>query len=261
MLYFSFLKHTTFALFVVKKPPYAFMRRYPCAPYFLLVFALMLAAMLFVLQRLGGWRYALLKLQTDTAGLYHHRAQHFERLPDRRGAVVFLGDSQTAQAEWHEMFRSEQAILNRGISGDYVAGTLERLPEVLRHQPTKIFLLIGVNDLIFGSEVADIERVYRDIVQKIRAESPDTELYLQSILPVNNEIRRSGTNNEKITALNARIAEVARDYALPYIDLNTLLQDADGNLAAKFSEDGLHLNGLGYAVWVKEVRHWVEGGE
>jgi Lysophospholipase L1 and related esterases len=218
---------------------------------------LLIAAMLFALQRLGGWRYALLKLQTDTAGLYHHRAQHFERLPEQRGAVVFLGDSQTAQAEWHEMFPNGPEVLNRGISGDYVAGLLGRLPEVLRHRPVKIFLLIGVNDLIFGSEIANIEAVYRQIVQKIRSESPDTELYLQSLLPVNNRSRRSGTDNAKVAALNARIAQVARDYALPYIDINAPLQDADGDLAAKFSEDGLHLNGLGYAVWRKEVERWV----
>jgi lysophospholipase L1-like esterase len=221
---------------------------------------LLIAAMLFALQRLGGWRYALLKLQTDTAGLYHHRAQHFERLPERSGAVVFLGDSQTAQAEWHEMFQSGSVVLNRGISGDYVAGTLGRLPEVLRHRPAKIFLLIGVNDLVFGRQVADIELVYRQIVQKIRSESPNTELYLQSVLPVNNRTRRSGTDNEKVAALNARIAQVARDYALPFIDINTPLQDADGNLAAKFSEDGLHLNGLGYGVWKKEVERWVGVG-
>lgn len=215
------------------------------------------ASIAFALYRLGGWRYAMLRLQRQTAGVYAHRAQHFERLDERNGCIVFLGDSQIQQAEWHELFGDQPVVLNRGISGDNTEGLLERLPEVLRHKPLKIFLLIGVNDLIFRNKVSDIEKVYRQIVQKIRAESPDTELYLISVLPVNNDLRKTGTTNEQVLALNARIVQIAHDFALPYLDIATPLKDADGNLAAKFSEDGLHLNGLGYAVWKHEIEQYV----
>lgn len=223
---------------------------------------LLLAAIIgFALYRLGGWRYAMLRLQRQTAGIYAHRAQHFERLDERPGCIIFLGDSETQQAEWHELFGDVPVVLNRGISGDNTLGVLERLPEVLRHKPLKIFLLIGVNDLVFGNTIPEIETAYRSIVQKIRADSPNTELYLQSVLPVNNDIRKSGTNNEKILALNARIIQIAHDFALPYLDIATPLKDADGNLSPKFSEDGLHLNGLGYAVWKHEIAAWVKTGD
>ncbi|MDO8971048.1 MAG: GDSL-type esterase/lipase family protein, partial [Saprospiraceae bacterium] len=122
-----------------------------------------------------------------------------------------------------------------------------------RHKPKKVFLLIGVNDLVFGNSVSEIETVYREIVQKIRTASPDTELFLQSLLPVNNDSKKTGTNNEKILELNTRIIQIARDFSVPYLDIATPLKDADGNLGAKFSEDGMHLNGLGYLVWKKEI--------
>lgn len=218
--------------------------------------ALFAAAM--AVHRLGGWKYTLLRLQRQTNGLYQHRSEHFQRLDERQGSIVFLGDSQTEQAEWQEMFPgTTRPILNRGISGDFTEGLLERLPEVLRHKPSKIFLLVGVNDLVFGNKTPEIESVYRNIVQNIRTTSPDTELYLQSVLPVNNELRNSGTSNEKVIALNARIAQIAHDFALPYLDIGTPLKDADGNLAAKFTQDGLHLNGLGYSVWKNEVEQRV----
>lgn len=219
---------------------------------------LALGAAGFATYRLGGWRYVFIRLQRQTEGLYHHRAQHFERLPERLGSIVFLGDSQTEQAEWHELFPDGPVVLNRGISGDYTEGVLERLPEVLRHKPLKIFLLIGVNDLAFGNSIPEIEVAYRSIVQKIRTDSPDTELYLQSLLPVNNEVRHVGVKNATILELNARIAQIARDFALPFLDIATPLKDADGNLAAKFTEDGLHVNGLGYAVWKKEIAQYVQ---
>lgn len=208
----------------------------------------------YAIYRLGGWNYTLHRLQHPQAGVYQHRIQHFERLDEKPGAIVFLGDSQTAQAEWHELFGDSPAVLNRGVSGDHTAGMLERLPEVLRHKPSKIFLLIGVNDLILGTELPEIEESYRNIVQKIRTEAPQTELFLQSVLPVNNQIRRSGTSNEQVMALNARIAAIAREYALPYLDIAEGLKDADSNLSAKFTADGLHLNGLGYVVWKQELK-------
>lgn len=219
--------------------------------------ALALGAAGFAVYRLGGWKYTFIRLQRNTDGLYHHRIQHFQRLSERPGSIVFLGDSQTEQAEWHELFPDGPAVLNRGVSGDFSEGVLERLPEILRHKPLKIFLLIGVNDLAFGNSVPEIEMTYRAIVQKIRAESADSELYLQSVLPVNNEVRRVGVTNAKIQELNARVAQIAQDYALPFLDIATPMKDADGNLAAKFTEDGLHLNGSGYAVWKKEIERFV----
>jgi len=220
----------------------------------LLLIGLLLGAAGFAIYRLGGWNYTLHRLQHPNTGIYQHRTQHFERLNEQPGAVIFLGDSQTAQAEWHELFGDNPPVLNRGVSGDFTEGVLRRLPEVLRHKPLKIFLLVGTNDLIQGTELSKIEDTYRLIVQQIRMESPDTELFLQSLLPVNNKIRRSGTHNENVMALNARIAQIARLYAIPYLDIAEALKDADGNLAAKFTEDGLHLNGLGYAVWKQELK-------
>jgi len=211
----------------------------------------------FAVYRLGGFKHVFIRLQRTTEGLYHHRAQHFERLSESPGSIIFLGDSQTEQAEWRELFPDGPVVLNRGISGDYTVALLERLPEILRHKPLKIFLLIGVNDLAFGNSVPEIEMGYRAIVQKIRTESPDTELYLQSVLPVNNDVRHVGVKNIKVLELNIRIAQIARDFALPFLDIATPLKDSDGRLAAKFTEDGLHVNGMGYSVWKKEIEKLV----
>lgn len=226
---------------------------------FILVISLLLnlllgAGLLLVVDRLGGWTYALFRLQHDEAGLYHHRVQLFEMMHASPGAVVFLGDSHTEQCEWQELLRPDSiAILNRGIVGDHVQGVLDRLDEVLRHKPRQIYLMIGINDLIFQKKPEAILSVYREIVARIRSKSPNSELFLQSVLPVNNQIKKIGTTNDDIRALNAGIAALARDYALPYIDIFPSLLDAEGNLDPRFTEDGIHLNGVGYAMWKGKV--------
>ena len=223
---------------------------------FSLFFNLLLTAgMVFTLHRLGGWNYTMSRLDNPLIGQYHHRQQLFERLPEHRGAIIFLGDSHTEQCEWQELMGGDSVtVLNRGISSDYVAGVLARLPEVLRHRPAKIYLLVGGNDLLFQTSPDEVAAQYRELVQRIRRESPDTELVLQSIPPVNNELRNTRMTNANIQVLNTRIAQIARDYALRYLDLYTPLTDASGNLSAKFTEDGVHLNGAGYAVWNGELR-------
>jgi lysophospholipase L1-like esterase len=219
----------------------------------LVVNLLAIAAGFWAVQKMGGWGYAWQRLWLRDGGLYEHRKGHFERLPDRPGCVVFLGDSQLAQAEWHEVLGDQPPVLNRGIAGDHVAGVLARLPDVLRHRPSKIFLLVGINDLMFGKPTADIGADYQAIVQKIRSESPQSTLVLLSVLPLNDRVRAWPTSNVEVGALNARIREIARAFALPYLDVGTPLTDADGRLSAKFTQDGLHLNGLGYAVLARQL--------
>lgn len=224
----------------------------------LLIFSILLNLLLasflaYMVHRLGGWNYALYRMRNSEAGLYTHRKSLFDKLPLHSGAVIMLGDSQTALCEWHELLGDSIIVLNRGITGDYMEGMGARLDEVLRHKPLKIFLLIGINDLFFGNDPEAIESRYREIVQKIRHESPNTELILQSILPVNNHVRSLPVTNVEIQAMNARIVQIAKDYALPYLDLYSQLTDASGNLSEKFTDDGIHLNGPGYFVWKKEL--------
>ncbi|HND87124.1 MAG TPA: GDSL-type esterase/lipase family protein [Saprospiraceae bacterium] len=215
----------------------------------ILLNVLLLAGMVFSLQRLGGWKYMLTRLGNPMIGQYHHRQELFERLPAQRGAAIMLGDSQIEQCEWGELLSGDSLrVLNRGISGDYVAGVQSRLAEVLRHQPRSIYLLVGVNDLFFQTLPGEVAAQYRELVQRIRRESPNTELVLMTLPPVNNQLRNTRLQNTDIQALNAQIVQIAHDYALRCLDLYPLLTNASGNLSARFSEDGVHLNGAGYAV-------------
>lgn len=216
----------------------------------LLLNALLLTGMIYFANRMGGWKFVFNRLGNDVPALYQHRRELFERLPTRQGAVIFVGDSQSEQCEWQELlYPDNSVILNRGIVGDYVTGVQARLDEIIRHQPARIFLLVGINDLLFGKTPEEIEPFYRELVATIRKRTPDSELFLQSILPVNNDIKKLGVENETIQQLNAKIAAIAQSYALPYIDLYSQLTDANGNLSAQFTADGIHLNGAGYAIW------------
>lgn len=207
-----------------------------------------LIAGVLLVQRLGGFQHLIYKaMNRGLAGVYEHRKNMFELLPEKDSTIIFLGNSITAQCEWAELFQNPN-ILNRGIPGDATDGILDRLPHILKHNPTKIFLMIGVNDLFFHKTPYILEN-YGKIVSQIKSNSPHTQLYIQSVLPVNNQVKNTTLSNETIENLNQEIKQIAQRYQLTYIDLYFLFENEKGNLDARFTRDGIHLNGEAYLIW------------
>ncbi len=223
-----------------------------------LVFSLLLNSLLagtigYMVLRLGGLKYVFYRLGHNEAGLYEHRSSLFQRLAPEDKSIVFLGDSQIEQCEWRELLKGHTTspIINRGITGDQVEGVAGRLPEIVRHNPSKIFVCVGINDLIFDKSFHDIELKYHEIVRTLRNANRSAQIVVVSVLPINNEIRNISVTNDQIAELNIRLQQVARSFAVPYLDLYTQLLDKKGNLSQLFTADGIHLNADGYAVWRK----------
>ena len=120
---------------------------------------------------------------------YDQRATLFESLPVTSSDIIFLGNSQTDGCEWAELFGNPR-IKNRGISGDVVMGIFDRIDPVLKGKPAKIFVLTGINDVSHDLTADSVLVLYRTLVNKIKADSPKTKLYIQSLLPVDDEFTR-----------------------------------------------------------------------
>lgn len=187
---------------------------------------------------------------------YDMRQDIYDAMPDRKGEIVFLGNSITERVNWSELLENDK-IINRGIGGDICWGVYDRLNEVLGSKPKMIFLLIGINDIGRKIPTEVISEKYEEIVQKIKTDSPRTKLILQTILPMNEDMiwySYMKGKSAKIIEMNVQIKELAEKYDLSCIDLYKAFADADGKLPKDFTIDGLHLNGKGYLCWA-EVLH------
>ncbi|MBK8518797.1 MAG: family 20 glycosylhydrolase [Saprospiraceae bacterium] len=182
---------------------------------------------------------------------YHQRVSLFNTFQPTKDEIIFLGNSITDGAEWSELF-NDLKIKNRGISGDITAGVLYRLNEVVVRKPSKIFLLIGTNDLARGISTDSLVTNMLLIADYIKQESPTTQFYVQSILPVNKLFGKfSGhtKNDEQIRLINKQLKENSFAKGYTYIDLYSSFSDDEGNLKEKFTNDGLHLKGEAYLMW------------
>ena len=187
-------------------------------------------------------------LRTRTVRL----TSQFEALPPATERIVFLGDSITAGGLWEELL-GEPQILNRGIGGDTTAQLVERAAGIHALAPRKLFVMIGINDLNGGVSQEETFENLKTLFDGFDREIPDTEIFLQSTLPVNDDWRIP-IDPADVDAINDRLQREADTRGYTFLDLRPRFSDDDGELRHDLSNDGIHLLGPGYIVWRDELR-------
>ena len=188
--------------------------------------------------------------------LYATRTAKFEAEPVVTGRIIFFGNSITQGGDWARL-TGDSTVLNRGIGGDVTFGLLHRLHDITVRQPSKLFILIGINDISRDIPDAVIAANYRAIIGEVQSASPHTSIYVQSILPVNPDVRNFPQHYDKnghVLAVNRLLRTIARETHTHYVNLHPLFLDSRGRLDERYTADGLHLNEPGYQRWVRYLR-------
>ncbi|WP_226555913.1 GDSL-type esterase/lipase family protein [Priestia aryabhattai] len=223
----------------------------------LIINLILLGVLTLFVQKQGGINYVKSVLHIPYDQPYNQNPQYigrtglFKQLTISENSIVFLGDSLTQRSEWNEMFNSNK-IVNRGIESDTTEGVLHRLDSITAAKPSKIFLMIGINDLRTGKEVNSVVKNYSKILEIIHTKSPDTEIYVQSILPVNNKVVGNIVDNNDVIKINKHLNKLAKKYDYRYIDLYSKVSQ-DNQLKSDLTIDGIHLKGKGYKVWKHSI--------
>jgi lysophospholipase L1-like esterase len=187
---------------------------------------------------------------------YEKRVALFANEPVKTGRVIFLGNSITEGGKWVQL-TGDSTVINRGISGDITFGVLRRLDDVIKRKPAKLFILIGINDIGMDIPDAVIADNYRKIIQRVQKHSPSTQIYVQSLLPLNPDVKNFPQHYDKQTHVvntNQLIKKVVADAKVQYIDIFSLFQNSQKRLDATYTYDGLHLNQAGYDRWAKYLK-------
>jgi hexosaminidase len=182
---------------------------------------------------------------------YQQKASFAASLPASKDDIVFIGNSITDGAIWSELF-NDIRLKSRGFSGDVTAGLIHRFADIAARKPAKIFMMIGTNDLARGIAPDSVAKNILMMADYLHQEWPATQLYVQSILPVNDVFGKFPThtkNGEKINMVNNQLERESTSHHYRYINLHGQFSDADGKMNTLYSNDGLHLLGAGYALW------------
>lgn len=182
-----------------------------------------------------------------------------------KGQIVFIGDSITDLYVLDDYYNDlPLAVYNRGIGGDTTEGVLKRLKVSLFDiKPSKVVLMIGTNDVNGKRPNDEILYTYRQIVNKIRIELPDADLYCMSIIPQGKALEDYTSvdvdlSTEKILELNPEIKKIAEEKGATYIDLFSHVADENNLLIERYSDDAIHLNAAGFEVWTSLLKPKLE---
>jgi|GEM_PF-861361 len=169
--------------------------------------------------------------------------------------TIFLGNSLTEMFDVQYYF-NDTTILNCGIVGDFSEGLLKRSDAIIQLKPAKLFIEIGINDMIEKISLDEICRNYEKLIIKIRKGSPGTSIYIQSNLPVIINRPSLLTNNTDVNNLvirqNKNLQDLAERHGCTFIDIySKFIQEK--NIETLFIEDGIHLTPKAYKIWTSAV--------
>jgi lysophospholipase L1-like esterase len=199
--------------------------------------------------------FPYVKPRSNKITYFHNRQTVFELFPLKKDDIVFAGDSETQFFDLDEYFTGYH-IINRGIGDDKTAGLLNRINQITGGMPRKIFIEIGLNDVMSGLSADSTFNNTIKIINRVKRDSPTSEIYLNNVFPCS-LTASDGSLTKIIPELNTKLKAYCANNHVVYVDAFSALSE-NGGLNLKYdSGDHIHLNGQGYFAWSKVLKPYL----
>mgnify|MGYP002625398790 CR=1 FL=1 len=178
-------------------------------------------------------------------------------------AIVMLGNSLTENGkDWAERIGTTKRVVNRGIIGDNTVGMTDRLYQITPYRPKAIFLMAGINDMVGNTTAEQVANRVIGLIETIRSQAPQTRLFVESILPIDETSGRWKTlagRTDDIPFANMLIKAYCETHGITFVDIfHRMVRGRSNQLRPELSGDGLHLTEQGYRVWAFELKKYVD---
>jgi lysophospholipase L1-like esterase len=172
-------------------------------------------------------------------------------------ATLFIGSSSIVRWETLKKDFPELQIIKRGFGGSTSEEALMYVNQIaIPYKPAKIVYYEGDNDIPMGFTSEEIRDNIKAFVDEVRITLPQTKIFLISPKPSINRMHLW----DKYQKTHILIRELADQYDnVEYVDVSSPMFKKDGQLNySLFVEDGIHMNEVGYAIWIKIIRAALE---
>ncbi len=186
--------------------------------------------------------------------------------------AAFVGDSRTDGFLIYSGIGRGKNLTSNGLSifqlGEKKALTIggkkyTLLEALALEQYGKVYLSLGVNELGYYDDEG-FYRGYCQALDSIRAIQPNAVIYIQGLIPLNEEVitqtgGRTYLTNEHLRVYNDLMRKAAQEKQVVFLDLYSEFVDENGELPAEDSRDGVHLRSDGCKQWLAYLQtHTVE---
>lgn len=196
--------------------------------------------------------------QPDWAQLCHYARDNARLLQSGEPVrAVFIGDSVTQNWAVGRPGLFTGGIVNRGIGGQTSGQVLLRFSaDALALKPQAIHLMVGLNDATGLNGPTRPEEFQANLrAMLLLAKAQGVRVVVGAIPPASRvHWAPHLAPAPRVRALNAWLAQLAREQGAAFVDYYTPLAAADGGLKAEYALDPAHPNARAYAVMEQQLR-------
>lgn len=178
---------------------------------------------------------------------------------------IFLGDSRTVAAVNYGFLQDDNVLAQVGIAHTSFAkntftnnsGKQYTMDSFLASHPAPvIYLSLGVNGMNGISE-DKYKSTYEELVDDIMSKSPESNLVIMSIWPVDDNGRyKNSVQNSWIEKYNSFLLELCEKKGIHYLNVNEILTDDEGQMKVEYDAgDGLHYAPGAYTDILEYIIH------
>jgi lysophospholipase L1-like esterase len=147
--------------------------------------------------------------------------------------------------------------LNRGFGGSEMKDLLFYADQlIIKHNPKKIFIYEGDNDINSGKSPEDILKTAEQLLTLIRTKFPKNVKVI--FIAAKPSLARWHLK-ETYLIYNQKLKEwTEQQNKVEFVDVWSPMIDANGEVLKDiFVEDGLHLNAKGYRIWAATIKEFL----
>ena len=168
--------------------------------------------------------------------------------------TVLFGDMIIAGIEDYGYLTSSTIVSDNNLTTDKA---LNYVSDVKDKNPSKVYVLVGLNDLNYGTRTADnvAERI-GTLVSSLKESLPSAKIYVVSLLPITENFESKSSVKIKqtdIDEVNKKLAESSASMGMTFIDIADAFKDGSGYLNTKFSTGGYNLNHNYYPFFLNKL--------
>lgn len=165
--------------------------------------------------------------------------------------TIFAGDSITVGLRTYNILSGMSIQGNKGIVAEVGLNTTtfrtRRVFEgktgveaIIAAKPYRVYLMLGDNEIHYRSK-EDTVAGYREILKRIQAGTPDTDIVVLAATPVTSAKVASQKGFAQIPAYNESLKALAKSMGVRYFDCTDFLKDSSGWLKTSYAAgDGIH---------------------
>ena len=160
---------------------------------------------------------------------------------------VIMGDSLAEGFSDYGIIDKSNVIANKGM---VVSKAGEEVSKAISKNPENIFISLGTNDIgYYNGNSEKFLNYYRQLINQIKENLPNTKIYINCIMPVEEKAIEKNTYLIHIDDFNTGLKNLCTETGATYIDNSVLIEGVE-NI---YQSDGIHFKYEFYPLWIENM--------